>query len=268
MDLSETKNRIIALVLIVVGSFFLLLLDSIGAVSSLYDLSSLVTVPVRLEIRKLTLSVNDYLGIISRVSDLNNENDELKKNNEELLQKLSELEEYKQENVALKEQLGLIELTDESILEARVIGSDMPYENVLQINVGRNEGVEEGDIVVFGEYAVGKVERVESRSSRVLLVIAPESNIPVRGQTNRASGLAKGDVGLMLRVEDILPDEILEEGEIVVTSGVGSEYTPGLIIGIVKSIEDNSAYATQEASVEAQIDFSKLDYIFVIGGQK
>lgn len=268
MDFNKFRDRILVLLIILVGSIFLLLLDSVGVVGSLYDLSSFVSVPVRLELHRISLRVNDLLGILGKISDLQEENEELRQLNSELLEQISGYEECREENEALKEQLDLKNISSEWIVEARVIGSDIALGNTLQINVGRGDGVELGDIAVFGEYAVGKIIRVEKYTSKVLLITAPSSNIPVRGQTNRAVGLLEGEVGLTLKMTNILPDEIVEEGEIVATSGVESEYPAGFIVGVVSRVDNNPAYAIQEAHLTAQLDFAKLDYIYVIRGQK
>lgn len=268
MNLEDFKNRTLTLVIILAVSILLLLLDSVGVVSSLYDLTSVASVPARLEFRRVSLKLNDVLGIITQISTFKKENEELKRENLDLLSNLSELEEKRVENEILKEQLKLGEVGDDQwMLQARIIGSNVTYDNTLQISVGSCEGVEEGDVVVFGEYAVGVIKRVEKYSSKVLLIMSVSSNIPVRGQTNRAIGLIQGSVGLTLNMVDILPDEVIEDGEIVVTSGVDSEFPAGFIIGVVSNVDNNPANATQEAHVDVQIDFTKLDYIYVIKGQ-
>lgn len=268
MDLNRFRDRVIVLLITIVVSVVLLLLDSVGVVGSLYNLSSLAGVPFRLKMHEFSLQVNDIFGAFNKIATLRQENEELKESNRKFLEELSALEEYKSENEALKDQLGLEEFSFDWIIEGRVIGSDIALSNTLQINVGAYEQVEEGDIVVYGNYAIGEVKRVEKYSSKVLLITSPSSNIPVRGQINRAGGLVKGDVGPTLKMSDILPDEVIEEGEIVVTSGVESEFPAGLIIGIVSEVNSNPAFAIQEAKVEVQIDFGKLDYIYVVKGQK
>lgn len=268
MDLNDFKNRILVIIVIVVVGVLFLLFDSLGIVSSLYNFSALLTVPIRLELRKFSLKVNDLIGVVTQVSVLKSQNQNLREENLELLEEVSKLEEAESENEALKEQLELEEGKREFLLEARVIRTDLAYENILQINVGSGDKVKEGDIVVFGNYAVGEVIQVESEVSKVLLITSRESKIPVRGQKNRASGLISGNVGLTLKMIDILPDEKIQEGEIVVTSGVDSPFPAGLILGKVKSKTENPAYATLEAEVDVQIDLKRLDYVYIIRGQK
>jgi rod shape-determining protein MreC len=267
MNLESLKDRVFLLVVFIILSIFFLLLDSIGVIGILYDVTALITVPIRLELKSLNKEVNDIFGAIGKMSSLSKENEILREENVSLIEQSSQLEEYKYEIDILKEQLELKEKVQGKLIEARVIGSDVSLESALQLNVGRQDGVEEGDIAIFGKYAVGRVIRSEHDTSKISLITSPSSNIPVRGQTNRAVGLVKGKVGFTLKMIDILPDEKVEEGEIIVTSGVESPFPAGLIIGIVDSVNENPAFATQEADIEAQIDFSRLDYIYIMKGQ-
>lgn len=261
------RERMMMLIGTIILSFFLLLLDSIGATTFLYNVVSYVTEPVKARIYTFTVNVNDVLAVVGKVTSYREENDQLRNENQELVEQVSELLEYKTESEILKEQINLMEPQRDWVLEARVIGADLSLENSLQLNVGSEDGVEDGDIVIFGKFAVGKIDRVEKYSAKVQLITSPSSNIPVRGQKNRAIGLVKGEVGLTLKMIDILIDEQIEEGEFIVTSGVDNEYPAGFIVGVVTSVDDNPAYATQEALVNVQIDFSRLDYVYIIKGQ-
>jgi len=267
MKLSDFKQRVFILIGIVILSVLLILLDSVGFLTAFINIVSYTTIPVRIELKNFSTKVNDVIGAVSEISSLKGENGKLRQENFDLLARLSDLEEYKVENGNLKEQLKLREEIRDWILQARVLGTDIAYENVLQINVGNYNGVEKGDVVIYGDYAVGIITRVEKYSSKVTLITSTTSNIPVRGQTGRAGGLANGNVGSSLKMTDILPDEKIDIGEIIVTSGVNSQYPQGLIIGIVTNVESNPSNATYEAEIKVQLDFSKLDYIYIIKGQ-
>ena len=267
MKSDNLRERVGVLVGSIVLSAFLLLLDSVGTTTFLYNVASYLTEPMKAKVHSFAVNTNDVLGVLGKVTRFREENEKLRDENLRLIEQVSELEEYKTESEVLKEQINLMEPKRNWVLEARVIGSDISLENSLQLNVGSEDGVEDGDIVIFGKFAVGEVDRVEKYSSKVLLITSPSSNVPVRGQKNRAIGLVRGEVGLTLKMIDILIDEKLEEGEFVVTSGVDSQFPAGFIVGVVSSVNDNPAYATQEALINVQIDFSRLDYVYIIKGQ-
>lgn len=265
-SLDEFRKRLIVLVVLTAFSILLMLLDSVGVLSILFNLTSALGAPIQLEFKKATTKVNDVIGVVRQISTIKQENEKLKEENNDLLEKVAKLQEFKSENQSLRDQLSLEEEGLDILSQARVVSSDLTYENSIQINAGTNEGVEVGDVVVYGKYAIGVVKKVTSNTSKVLLINSQLSNIPVRGQKNGAIGIAVGSVGLTLQINEILPDEAVEKGEIVVTSGVESDFPAGFIIGVVKEVDDNPTRATKVAYVEVQLDFSKLDRIYVIKG--
>jgi rod shape-determining protein MreC len=268
MDFERFKDKIVFLFAFLALSIFLLLLDSIGAFNKLFDFASFVSTPVRIELHTYSLKVNTFFNVLGRISSLSNENSDLKKENQSLLEERTTCQEASIKNDLLKQQLGLKSITQTPVLEARVIGSNIGFENSLQINVGSADGAEIGDIVVFNMYAIGKVKTIDEHSAKILLITSPSSNIPVRGIKNRARGFVRGEVGLTLQMKEILPNEKIEEGETIVTSGIENEFPPDLIIGIVTKVSNIAANTRQEAEVQVQIDFKQLDYVYVIKGQK
>jgi len=268
MKIEEFKNRIAVLGVIAIFSILTLLLDSVGFLTKMYDFTAFITAPIRLQFHQLSVDINDIIGSVSQITSFKEDNENLRQEVADLLERLSEFEEYKAENESLKRQLKLREDEREWILQGRVISADIAYGNTIQINVGSRDEVEEGDIVVSGEYAVGKVKKVNEYTSLISLINSGENNIPVKGQVNRARGITQANVGPTIDMIDILPDEVIEEDEVIVTSGLESNFPADLIIGVVTKVNDNPANTTQVAEVKVQVDFSKLDYIYVIKGQR
>ncbi len=267
MDIEQSRDRVIMLVGIVLLSFLLLLLDSIGTLGMLYNVAAYVSSPLKKEVRSVVIGVNDFFGTIGRIGEFKDENEYLKKENKKLTEKISNLQECRVQLEALDSQTKIKKKDRSWILESQVINIDTSVENSLQINRGSEDGVTKGDIVVFGKFAIGEVIKVNKYVSKVLLITSPSSNIPVRGQKNRALGLVKGEVGQTLKMIDILIDEKIEEGELVITSGKESHFPAGYIVGVVSEVNDNPSFATQEALITTQIDFQRLDYVYVIRGQ-
>lgn len=267
MNLNDLKNRLLILTGIIVSGFLLLLFDSTGIASKLYDVSASISNPVRLTLTGVNDKFANMLGALTKITQIQEENENLRSEYQAAFEKLSELEELKAENENLKVALGIRDIVSGEVIEGRVIGVDITFSNTLLINIGTKAGVEVGDIVTVGKFAIGEVKETNSLTSKILLVSSPESRIPSRGEVNRAIGLVEGKMGKTLEMKEILPDENVDIGEIVVTSGINSSYPPGLILGKVTSVKDNPAQATKEATLELQIDLSRLDYIYVIKGQ-
>jgi rod shape-determining protein MreC len=57
---------------------------------------------------------------------------------------------------------------------------------------------------------------------------------------------------------------LIEEGDVVLTSGLGGGYPPDLIIGQVVNIRQREADLFQQASVQPVVDFSRLEIVLII----
>ena len=82
----------------------------------------------------------------------------------------------------------------------------------------------------------GRVDAVIADAARVQLITDPASNVNVRLQNAETDaslvGSVTGDVTL-----DLIPQDItIEEGDLVLTSGLGGGYPPDLIVGQVVNV--------------------------------
>jgi len=69
-----------------------------------------------------------------------------------------------------------------------------------------------------------------------------------------------GDVTL-----DLIPQDVpLEEGDLVLTSGLGGGYPPDLIIGQVVNPRKRDFDLFQQATVQPVVDFNRLQIVLVI----
>lgn len=266
MDFNEFRNKLMVLGLIVLLGFFLLVLDSIGIAEGVYSLAATVSNPLRLEGKDIVNGVNDTLKAFSRINEIQNENSLLKSENNELREGVVNCDLDKKRFEELKKQFKASEDFD-FIKEGRVIGIDEILSKSLQINLGTREGLEKADIVIKDRYVIGEIIELKSKSADVLLISSPSVDIPVKGSENGAKGLIIGGTGTQLEMIDILPEEEIVEGEIILTSGINSKYPADLIIGEVAQISTNVSQAEKNAKVNRLIDFSDLDYIYVIKGQ-
>ena len=77
-------------------------------------------------------------------------------------------------------------------------------------------------------------------------------------------GVAEGSIrqGVLL---DLLPsDAAVGEGNLVVTSGLGGNYPPALLIGSVHSIEERPQAPFKRAVVDPAAELSNLDTVLVL----
>jgi len=217
-------------------------------------------------------------GGVSRVwagfTELNEVREELKKTREQLQKYESvagELNELRDENGRLRKLLGLRdEVTYESV-PASIISKDPDnWFRTLVVNRGANDGISINMPVIAysgGQKAVvGKIVEVRGNVSRVMPIISSDMRIGVKLMDSNYPGLLSGySATSSLCVMDYISKEAhLGKSSIVITSGQGGVFPPGIIIGLVeKTILMNSS-AYQRAVVRPLIDFGVLEEVFII----
>ncbi|MBN1250234.1 MAG: rod shape-determining protein MreC, partial [Anaerolineae bacterium] len=204
----------------------------------------------------------------------------LRASNEALVLENFRLREYQAENAELRRQLdfrrenptlGLIgaDVVDRGCLTfpcGNVVGEDTnPYLRYLIINVGARDGVAIGMPVVTGGTAmVGRIVRTSPNLSYVQLINDPASRVAAMLQQSRVTGIVEGSEEGLMVMTDILPDEVVVEGDTVVTSSLGGLLPRGLILGQVESVFYQESELFQKAAMRSAVDFRRLETVLVI----
>ncbi len=190
----------------------------------------------------------------------------LEKEHRETVAHLNNLSQVAKENEILKAQFARSPVETQKLLPAQVMG----VSRYLILNKGQQDGVKGGQVVVLENSLIGKVVEVTATSARVLLPTDPNSEITaeVAGGSYRPRGLVVGDFGVGMHLEKILPDEMVEVGDLVLTSGELTEgsnegYPKDLVIGKISKVQRSDSDLFQRAEVEPIFSYRDLDLVFV-----
>ncbi len=154
---------------------------------------------------------------------------------------------------------------DQDFVTADVIDVDQSGQRrTITINRGTRDGIRVGMPVVTDQGLVGRVLRVSANASRVLLITDPTSAVSVRLQSNRVEGTVIGQLSGNLRLTFIPLDADIEEGGLVVTSGLGGNFPPDIVVGQVTSTRQFEFELYQEAQVRSLNDFTTLEFVLVV----
>jgi len=146
-----------------------------------------------------------------------------------------------------------------------VIGMDSTgFVRAIQINCGRRDGLDIMDPVVTELGLVGRVVKVSATGAEVLLLTDPNSSVNARLQTSRQDGVVLGQLTGDLLMSFIPIDAQVDEGDLVMTNGLGQMFPAGLVVGKVLSsaLSENELY--KEARVRSLVDFDRLEVVQVI----
>jgi rod shape-determining protein MreC len=181
--------------------------------------------------------------------------------------------EVRQENNRLREQLGFSRDLRYQHIPAVLIGRD-PNNlfSAFVINKGLYAGVSVNmPVIAFHngtQGLVGKVVNTGAFESLVMPLYDERCFVSSRLSESRYEGIVEGrgipDAPLLMRfIRKRARDEI-SIGDMVVSSGMGGVYPPGINIGRVNNIIFQEDDLSMEVELEPSIDFSRLEYVFVI----
>ena len=232
-----------------------------GVRGGLHELTSLVSRTV-LSIRELAVLRQEYNELLNRMTRY-----------EQLERSFAEIG---LENTRLREQLGFAQTLRYRHIPAELTGRDPNnLYSALIINKGRHSGVNTGMAVIAlqgGTQAlVGKVIQAGFLESLVMPLYDPNSFISSRLAVSRYEGITEGtgspDHLLIMRyIQKRAKDEI-NIGDMVISSGIGGVFPAGINIGRVRNIKYEEYEISMQLELEPVIDFSRLEYIFVIAAE-
>jgi rod shape-determining protein MreC len=146
-----------------------------------------------------------------------------------------------------------------------VIGRDYsPFFQYIIINRGSDHGLRRGMPVVTQQGLVGQISAVSPVASRVQLINDTGSTINVIIQPAESEAVLEGQITGDLSLEMIPQDAKIQPGDLIITSGLGGNYPPNLVVGQVSTIRSRDYDLFQSASVQPAVDFRQLDIVLVI----
>ncbi len=181
-----------------------------------------------------------------------------------------------QEVIALREQAAEAEILaallnyartqpENRYLAANVIGKDVsPFLRSVLINQGSDAGVARGMPVVTARGLVGRVVEVFASYSRVELITDPQTAVNIKFQDSRAEGILSARINGEMFVDLINLDAEVEQGELVLTSGLGAKYPPDIPVGSVISIRRRDFDLFQATTIQPSVSFDDLQVVLVI----
>ncbi|WP_084170869.1 rod shape-determining protein MreC [Desulfofalx alkaliphila] len=225
--------------------------------------------PLQTVTMSISRGIKDAFSFVLSLGSQGAENERLREEIRVLEGKLQRLEELRVENIRLKEMLNYQEFNVDNyrLMTAGIIGRDPSnWFSTFTVNKGAVDGIARDMAVLVPEGLVGRVVAVSERTAEVLLITDPRSGVGAVVQQNRMPGVVEGVANSagVLRMIHLPKDAPLEEGQMVVSSGVGGIYPPGIGIGEIISAENDPGGLFQIALLNPAVDFRLLEEVFIV----
>ena len=197
----------------------------------------------------------------AQVDTLTEENSKLVLNKEEL-DRLQDL-------LALKEQYP-----DYDTVGARVISKGAGnWFSSFTIDKGSNDGITVDCNVMAGAGLCGIVTAVGPNWARVRSIIDDNSNVSAMISTTSDTCIIAGnlrliDEGTISLVKLTDDNNHVHVGDKVVTSNISEKFLPGILIGYISELNNDSNNLTKSGTVNPAVDFKHLQEVLVIRTKK
>src|SRR3989344_8076048 len=177
------------------------------------------------------------------------------------------LKALQEENELLRQALQVEDGRQELVLAHVVTVNPLKPNQELTIDKGSDHGIRVGRAVIAsGRTLVGIIKEVGRAESTVLLVTSEEARIPVLLGSTSTHAATKGSPTGVLQLDLVPLETPLTEGELVLTSGVGGDVPPQLLVGEIRRIIDDEAASFKRATVKPFLDIGTLRQVFVVTG--
>ncbi|HEY1809632.1 MAG TPA: rod shape-determining protein MreC [Acidobacteriaceae bacterium] len=195
----------------------------------------------------------------------------------------------RQQNRGLKSQLDSLRLEEESLAEdarqgqrlqallgfrekyiyktvaAQIIGSSGTEQSkVLLIDKGSRDGLKPDMPVITPDGIVGKTRDVFAHTSQVLEISDPTSGAGVILEKTRIRGVLRGDSWGHPEIVNISPDERIQKGDTVVTSGGDAIYPRGLAVGTVQKVVPDPDGTLVNVMIRPAANLARLEEVLII----
>lgn len=266
MRLDGRPNRFLLLALTLVICGGLMLLGIAGILAPVEDIAAAPLHGVSGALNRLSISLNRAFAELNSLGQLR---DRIAVLEEQLASRQIELIQLREAASDYDRLASLLSYTtaleNQEFLTADVIAFDPSgIARSMIINRGTRDGVAVGMPVATDLGLVGRIVSVSANAAQVQLIHDENSAVSARLQTTRAEGSVIGQASGVLRMTFIDLDENIIQGDLVITSGLGGNFPPDMVVGQVTSIRQFEFELFQEAEVRSLIDFDTLEFVLVI----
>jgi rod shape-determining protein MreC len=230
-----------------------------------------VSAPIEYTFSALARGVSSLLSEYVYLVDVKRDNNRLAYQSARLQAKVNQLSAIEAENRRLRRLLGLRDRLGSETVSALVVSKDTTdYFRVAQVTLDAPvRGIRPNMPVLSLDGVVGTVRRVAGESVQVQLAVDSGFGVDVVVERTGARGFVRGggdNNRYLVRVELVQSSDSIDNGDILVTSGVGCRFPKGLPVARVTKVvkKDFGVYQTVEA--EPVVDFSRLSEVLIVMG--
>ena len=269
-----SKYLLLILTIVCVGTIIITFNTSLFT-GPLNSFAGVFVVPFQKGMTTVGTFLRDTTDKLESITKLLDENQQLKEQIDELTVANTNLEQEKYELTELRNLYELDALYENyQKTGARIIAKDAGnWYHAFVIDKGSDDGIMVDMNVIAGGGLVGRVIDVGPDWAKVQSIIA--DNAAVSGMVLSSSDnlIVSGDLELY-KQGFVSFSKLVDEadkvsiGDKVVTSNISDKYLPGILIGYISTIDDDSNNLTKSGRITPAVDIEHMNEVLVLLDQK
>ncbi len=271
MKFFKSKFFIVTVIVAVLVAVTFTVMSSLGYSSYIKSGLNVLLTPFRYIADKTGQALEGYAAYITEFDRLKAENEELKSRIEKMQSEVQEAEAIRKENDQFRKYLELkTEHLDYTFENADVIGRESGnYMTVFTLSKGKNYGIEAGMPVISGNGGlIGGITDAGGTWASACSITDTSSSVGAYVERSLAAGIVSGDYTLGrsgLCKMSYLPDSAdIKPGDRILTSGIGSVYPRGLVIGTVTEVVTDENSRSKYAIIRPLAEQSGFSSVMVL----
>lgn len=266
----KTKSFMVILVLTIFFTVVPSVMSAVGAGGYVKNAVNVMVSPFQKLFGYATDAISGFTSYFTEFDRIVEENEALREELGNLKDKISDAEQTEQMNEWL---YGYLEIkrehTDFTFADAHVTGRESGnYMTVFTLDKGTAHGVRSGMPAVTENGVVGYVSEAGLDWCKVVTLLESDTAAGVYIERTEETGIVEGDFELsskgLCKMIYIDADSTVQEGDKVLTSGYGSVYPRGLLLGYVESVEIDANTQTLVAYVRPAESMQNIKRLMII----
>jgi len=259
---------LIIIVLFLIGFMLNIAVD--GGVTPPKEIIGIIFSPIEYVFSGVGSAVSDFFATFTEFKELKAENEELRQKINDLEIEAGESIHLQHENDMLKDIVGIKDIYNEfEFVSADIISSNMGgYYSMFTINKGSSSGIKKHNVVISSDGLVGIIRDVGVNWASIVTIIDPKSAVGAVIVRTKDMAMTEGSLELKLsgqcQLSYIDNNVAINRGDVVETSGLGGLYPAKLRIGIIEDIRVEEHGLSQYAIIQPFVDFEKIRSVYII----
>ena len=265
MFLRHNKTYLRATIIVIV----LIMLHFLHILSPIESGLTLVLKPFLGGLRNASTNITKKYQDLNQKTNLTNELDRIKVENSLLLRENQRLKYLRQENAKLRSFVSFKASKELSLTLTNVI-SVQQATSLINTSILLDKGIKDGIIhglavIDASGMMVGRITDLTNYTSKICLITEKNCEFAVMIQGSRnTSGISNGELNLISKMNYIPQTQLVNLGDIVVTSGLESNIPAGLILGSIVQIFQESNDVWKSAIIEPKSAVDNIGILAIV----